>query len=453
MQEESRLSFSANGSGVSLGTKYGTLNFSTEEYSYYSNLFKLADSTNKGMLILNSSQLLTLLVRTNMTWNSLDKAINIISSVSVNGAMSPSSSSPSSSYLGSTTSSSNSDPNTNTDSTIALQPINTTNLLESNEKGFKLQAWLMLCKLLAYSREVRRDPTEKMIKNLHSFTSKKDVPFLSFQLGQAVKDFEAGKVYKTYKVEIKGWQFYGDDFQSQHAKFQLIVNSILYNETSMNISQLHEKFHVERRYSEFETFASILQHNYPGNVIPPLPSKNWKFTQNESNINQRAQEFQMFLDYIISHPILMFSYELQMFLEASTSGMKACHELYQFVEHGEVDFHKMMKGHEDDYDQVSKLLVESAQVVTSNAQKLVQSNKAVEFISSIWDSVTKNIAALTNSSPVHCLGPEDEQLFQKTIKFLDSMAACGKKLESVVQAKSGYYYELQKIAQSWKSVS
>eukprot|EP00600_Ochromonadales_sp_CCMP1393_P002879 CAMPEP_0174987932 /NCGR_PEP_ID=MMETSP0004_2-20121128/19834_1 /TAXON_ID=420556 /ORGANISM="Ochromonas sp., Strain CCMP1393" /LENGTH=675 /DNA_ID=CAMNT_0016241071 /DNA_START=98 /DNA_END=2122 /DNA_ORIENTATION=+ len=524
MTEENKLSFSANGLGVVLRTKYGSLRFTTEEYSYYHNLFKIADSQNHGKLHINGIPLTTLLVRTDVIWSIVEKALDIVSKHRTPG--------------------------------------------DGESGDVFLYQWLMLCKLIAYYQGTKRTPSDKLFKNLHS--SKIKIPLVDFHLGCVPSSsFAYGTYYTEFDVTLAEWQVSGDDFQNQHVKFRVESVARLVDNNNQNAAnsdhmvslrdvlglsdpsnhkinndngnhslkntrtiapestssmdngssfvigdltamdnaanrrdggfsnnddncssgnhsssngrkknkkgsagkksallgktaspsppttvsqfdaaadeqkdtikggeELRKKevfgdmgvgltsaaaetssssttttngmnsnptvavavvppyFSVERRYSEFEAFAQILRRNYRSIIVPPLPVKNWNFLSNAQSLaNQRAREFQMFLDDLTSHPVLKHSYELQAFLQTSTIGYKSFLELYAHIHDGKVDYHSANQS----INGVTKLISDGAAAVSTGAQLLVAQAHKMGYLNSIWDTwgaIQKNVALL-----------------------------------------------------------
>ena len=414
--------FSPNGSGVIVTTNYGNLNYDSEEFTYYQNLFKILDVQNKGFVRVESPQFLMLFLRTDATWKNIEKAIIIVlHNCSVLGDNNISSHEP---------------------DDLVYQSI-------------KFYPWLMLCKLLAHSLEVRRDPSDKMFKNIHN-TSKRNI--LNFKLGQVVRKFcDGGILYKRYKVQIVGWQLYGEDFQNQHVKFKVVSRVRMINQTNLKISTFQnepELFIVERRYSEFEAFAGILHKNFRGIVTPPLPLKSIKYlSQNDAVLAQRAIQLQMFLDYLSSHPDLNICYELSVFLEAPSPGLKHFIDLYASVEGGQVMLNKRNEKPLNQIEEVVKIIQDGAQAVSNGAQVVVgPNNKAVELLSSFWGAVKKNIAVLTQPAPTYTISAEDTLQIHKTTKFLEVVVSVSKNLDNAQQHQLNCFQELNKLGQSLKSV-
>lgn len=86
----------------------------------------------------------------------------------------------------------------------------------------------------------------------------------------------------------------------------------------------HAEFYVIRRFSDFHVFHLRLQNKNPGVICPPLPEKSvvekFRFTPNF--IEQRRQSLKEYLDEVTTHPILKYSVDLQLFLEANEEEWK-----------------------------------------------------------------------------------------------------------------------------------
>jgi hypothetical protein len=401
------LHFSANGLGVVLRTKHGGLRFTTEEFGYYQNLFTIADCFNQGKLHILSSQLNALLVRTDVPWAGIEKAVQVISKYRTEG----------------------------------------------DESDIFFYQWLMLCKLIAFYQETKRTANDKVFKNLH--TSKIIIPYANFNFNHAQKSFLVGTYYEVFKVTLAEWMFSGDDFQNQHVKFIIETTATLFNDSEVpkgsessskgNEQPPVEKYSVERRYSEFEAFALILQKNYKSVVVPPLPLKNWGFLSlSDSVANQRAREFQMFLNDLTTHPVLKYSYELKSFLQSSTQGYKSFVELYTHVNDGKLNYGKEPAAVQLN-EVVTKMLSDGAVAVTSGASML---------FNSMWDTVKKNIPKqFVSPTQSRAASSEGQAVFDKTAAFLESIHNLGRKLESLVSLEQNYQTEIAKIAQCCKNVS
>lgn len=368
------LHFSANGLGVVLKTKHGGLKFTAEEFAYYQNMFKIADSHAQGKLLVKSVQLNSLLIRTDITWPAIDKILSVVSKYQTEG----------------------------------------------DEKEVYFYQWLMICKLVAFYQETKRAISDKVFKNLHA--TKIKIPFANFALGQARRTFAVGTYYEELKVTLAEWIFSGEEFQNQHFKFRIETTSTPVKVRKDDASSgegpeyptTTEKYSVERRYSEFETFATILQKNYKSIVLPPLPLKTWSFLspQSEATAHQRAVEFQMFLNDLTSHPVLRYSYELKAFLQTSTQGYKSFVELYSHINEGK--FVSVGSPSNQQLNEVvTKLFTDGAAAVTSSA---------TSFFSSMWDTVKKNVplALLSTPPPSRPPSSESDQTLLRTALFLDS---------------------------------
>ena len=400
MANEPRLSFSANGSGVKLHTRHGSLNFNSEEFSYYQSLFKIADNCNLGKLLMSGSQLNLLLVRADIEWNVVEKAMKVIQFKD-----------------------------------------------DHEEPGFQFNQWLMLCKLLACFQETKKMPSEKVFKQLHTRIVR--IPLAEFNLTQAKSTFTAGQLMKEFKSEVSGWQLYGDEHQQHHVKFKISSTAQLVNTTDAKITAEQERTNVQRRYSDFESLVHILHRNYPGSVVPPLPLKNWApflSATDESRLAQRQIELQMFLDDLVLHPVLRCSYELKAFLESSSAGFKAFVELYSHVAaDGSVDYSGLRDMHSS---RVSRLISDGASVV-SGAGQVVTQTKAFGYLSSLWGLVAKSVFA----APAAAESPEDAALVSHCSELLQAVVKIGDKAELLLRLESANSEELFKLSENFKNVS
>ncbi len=398
VDHEPRLSFSANGSGVTLHTKYGGLVFSAEEFSYYQSIFKVADNTNRGNLLIGGIQLNMLLIRSDIHWINIEKAIKITMSK------------------------------------------------DTEEEGFHFNNWLMLCKLLACHQETKKIPSEKLFKSLHSKAIK--VPFAEFNLSKSKVDFVGGKLYKDYSVEVVGWKIYGEDYQHQHVKFRISTDAQIVNESSAKCVATQERITVERRYSDFVSFANILHRNHKGLVVPPLPQKSWPFVSSsaDSQNDQRRHEFQLFLSDLAAHPVLKHSFELKCFLDASSSSFKSFVELYSHVTaEGRVRYSGT--GGETTTG-VGKMINDGASAVSEVGQAVAQT-KAFGYLSSLWGIVSKSVFP---AAVPHVERQEDVAAFAKTSRLLEELRRLGEHLERIVSLETANALELSKVGQNLKNV-
>lgn len=189
MTEEIKISFSANGTGVILHTQYGDLHYSSEEYNYYDLIFKITDYLNEGGLSVNSSQLLSLLARTNVPWSSLEKAIQI-------------------------TVASNLSEETHSEKSVVEE--------EWQSKVLHFPHFLILAKLLAYYQEKNHLPSKKTLLSIDP-TSPPVKSWLNFQLGQLVvfpPQFHG--IQHQFSAKVIGHQVYpGENFVNSYVKYSI----------------------------------------------------------------------------------------------------------------------------------------------------------------------------------------------------------------------------------------
>eukprot|EP01033_Poteriospumella_lacustris_P013213 gene13213-9463_t len=297
--DETRVSFSSNGSGVTLRTKFGDVHFSTEEYTYYESLFKIADVQNDGFLTPTTSNVVTLLLRTDIPWKDVLQAIKLV---------------------------------------LDVLPVDLSSMGPHHGAPIRFAHWLLLCKLLAiFKQQQQLQPTPALValpqppsENFVAKASKKgrkgqqqtptpptasssttssesllqqcltlmtngselSTAELRFKLSRNVYNFAEGQCHKNYSPEISYWKVYGDDsFTHQHVKYGVVSHISLVNTTSIAVSFTTGPFTpppappspkathtavsvlVERRYSEFEQLAQTLRKQFPQYVVPPLPKK------------------------------------------------------------------------------------------------------------------------------------------------------------------------------------
>lgn len=446
--EENRVSFSSNGSGVSLHTKFSNVHFSTEEYTYYESLFKIADHHNDGALSIHSSSVITLLLRTEIPWKDILAAVKLVSEVLPSTSSTPPSSSPTFASILKTGLPGGNPSMSSLDSAVGKS-------LSFQQSMLKFHHWLLLCKLLACYKQ-RRENLNACLNVIDRSEAE-----LRFKLSRNISKFVEGECFKVYRAEVGGWKSYGEDYQSHHVKYNITTFTTLINKTSIevlpfassssstsassaSIVSVPERVVVERRYSEFETLVIVLRKTYPGRVVPPLPLKDSRYlTPVESIATRRQHELQLFLDDLNHHPTLKLSFAVGVFLESSSNGLRAFYDLYSHMNEGRLEYTKS----KDDSEGVVKMLSDGASLISNSVSVLSAHAKSFEFVSSIWGAVTKSVATITapfTTSPDHSL--EDKARFFETIE------RCAKNFEQVLQAEAGYIEETTRLAECLKNV-
>ncbi len=277
--------------------------------------------------------------------------------------------------------------------------------------------------------------------------------------------FNVGEYYKEYSSEVTGWQQYGEEYENHHVKFKISTTSVLVNRSEILSAayQTDERVVVERRYSDFESFSGIIHRNYKGVVVPPLPPKNWAFplsttpADSPSLLNQRQRELQLFLNDVVSHPVLRYCYELTAFLEASTAGFKCFLELYSHVQpDGRVLYSDEHPNNSGSTSGISKLLSEGSNAMSGAGQAVAQT-QAFGYLSSLWGAVSKTVLSAAGGGGgralSHTESPEEVLLFKHTTRFLEMVLAAGQKLEHLVALEVANSAELSKLGQCFKNVS
>ena len=83
-----------------------------------------------------------------------------------------------------------------------------------------------------------------------------------------------------------------------------------------------KQMRVRRRFKEFEWLRERLCRRYIGLVIPKLPVKRLYGNMDPNFIEERRMELQLFLNYVLRHPVMNKSIELETFLTASRKGIQ-----------------------------------------------------------------------------------------------------------------------------------
>lgn len=280
------MSFSSNGSGVTLRTKFGDVHFSTEEYTYYESLFKIADVQNDGFLTPTTSNVVTLLLRTDIPWKDVLQAIKLVLDVLPSHSATPLSSSPNNPSIILSSSSSLSSSSTQSSASrgvLANGSVDLSSMGPHHGGPIRFAHWLLLCKLLAiFKQQQQLQPTPALValpqppsENFVAKASKKgrkgqqqtptpptasssttssesllqqcltlmtngselSTAELRFKLSRNVYNFAEGQCHKNYSPEISYWKVYGDDsFTHQHVKYGVVSHISLVNTTSIAVS-------------------------------------------------------------------------------------------------------------------------------------------------------------------------------------------------------------------------
>lgn len=441
--DENRLSFSSNGSGVTLHTKFGNLNFNTNEYSYYEALFKIADHHNDGALFIGSSSMVTLLMRTEISWKAIIQAVQIVLDALQSPSVTPQHHSPPISFA-TAVKSKNGKKNSNN----KLLGGNPNPIENYTNFTIKFHHWLLLCKLLAYHK-LKREPLDICFQNVPSSEAE-----LRFRLTKIMFRSLEGDIFKQFEIEVNGYKLHGEDYQHQHVKYMIRTISQLVNRTnivvmstSTSVSSTSETVTVERRYSEFESLTHILSTHYKGLIIPPLPLKDSRYiTPQEVIAARRQHELSLFLHDLNSHPQLKYSFALAVFLESSTNGLRSFFDLYSHMTNGKLEYTQS----KHDSDTVTKLFTDGAAMLHTGVNVLSAHTKSFDFVNSWWNTVSKSVAKIT--SPFTTATYQHDN-FETQSQFFDSVEKCSKAMENMLTAEMGRMEECGKLAECFKNVS
>eukprot|EP01031_Cornospumella_fuschlensis_P038633 gene38633-46965_t len=302
--KESRGSRLSYGSEVSLATKYGQLVFPTDEFKYYESLFHVLDRQNAGQISYSDKSVKSALSRCGLDSGVLEKAWTVCAETQSDNSDTSSSVEPV--KRGKHSKDKKTD---HIDSAQAANP----------NASLDLPSWLLFCRLLAHHVATKRAVSARLLKeacisllvvgrfDFQLFVLREDSPAL---VEEGVSSPAVAPNERT--VRIQGWHQV-EGYPAPHIRFHLHVQS-----------GSEESRVLERRYSDFAYLSSQLERRYRGAVLPPLPPKAWPLPPPApEHIQARANDLQMFLDDLCAHPVIVRTFDLQVFLEASAAGWKS----------------------------------------------------------------------------------------------------------------------------------
>ena len=87
------------------------------------------------------------------------------------------------------------------------------------------------------------------------------------------------------------------------------------------------EWNIVRRFSDFDVLCNkLLRTSHIGSVLPPLPPK--FYSVDERVASQRARDLSLFLNFSLKNIHLLSSFEVKVFLESSSNGLKHFKQLY-----------------------------------------------------------------------------------------------------------------------------
>jgi len=89
---------------------------------------------------------------------------------------------------------------------------------------------------------------------------------------------------------------------------------------------------VERRFSDFVWLDERLRKVFPGIVLPSLPPKRIFNNNDENFVNERMEWLNQYLRYLVRHPLVVQSFELQVMLSAPPASLRAAKSLLASTE-------------------------------------------------------------------------------------------------------------------------
>lgn len=107
---------------------------------------------------------------------------------------------------------------------------------------------------------------------------------------------------------------------NKHTEYAISVKTTMENYPVDNLK-------VNRRYSDFEWLFNRLTRTFPGRVIPPIPEKQSRNRFDKDFVEGRRLALQKFIDEVTRDPTFAVTYDVQVFLTASSEGMSAARSI------------------------------------------------------------------------------------------------------------------------------
>ena len=124
---------------------------------------------------------------------------------------------------------------------------------------------------------------------------------------------------KTFEISIAKPHTVGTMF-NKHTEYAISVKTTMENYPVDNLK-------VNRRYSDFEWLFNRLTRTFPGRVIPPIPEKQSRNRFDKDFVEGRRLALQKFIDEVTRDPTFAVTYDVQVFLTASSEGMSAARSI------------------------------------------------------------------------------------------------------------------------------
>ena len=126
---------------------------------------------------------------------------------------------------------------------------------------------------------------------------------------------------KTFEISIAKPHTVGS-MLNKHTEYAISVKTTMENYPQDSLK-------VNRRYSDFEWLFNRLTRTFPGRVIPPIPEKQSRNRFDKDFVEGRRLALQKFIDEVTRDPTFAVTYDVQVFLTASSEGMSAARSIMQ----------------------------------------------------------------------------------------------------------------------------
>ena len=179
-----------------------------------------------------------------------------------------------------------------------------------NKPTLSRNGWMVACKLVACAQE-EGEPSIKAIADT-------DFELADFNLGTDStysEDLTLPNGDKTFEIVVAKPHTVGTVL-NKHTEYAITVKTSMENYPESELT-------VNRRYSDFEWLFNRLTRTFPGRVIPPIPEKQTRNRFDKDFVEGRRLGLQKFLDEVTRDPMFAVTYDVQVFLTASSEGMNA----------------------------------------------------------------------------------------------------------------------------------
>ena len=186
-----------------------------------------------------------------------------------------------------------------------------------NKPTLSRNGWMVACLLVACAQQ-EGEPSIKAIAN-------EDYELPDFNLGTD-STYSEGLTLpdgpKTFETNVAKPHTVGSVL-NKHTEYAITVKTTMENYPASDLK-------INRRYSDFEWLYNRLARTFPGRVIPPIPEKQARNRFDKDFVEGRRLGLQKFLDEVTRDPAFAVTFDVQVFLTASSEGMSAARSVMPY---------------------------------------------------------------------------------------------------------------------------